>query len=415
MAKGHEPYARIPAPMRLTHLSLTNFRNFVRLETDISAGTTLITGANAQGKTSLLEAVHYLSGAHSPHAISDRQLINFLALDENPPVSRLVAELQRADRLQRIEIRLVLEPAMPGSESRLRKEILINGVRRRVSDLAGIMTSVMFLPQDMRVIEGTPGERRRHLDASLCQADALYAQVLAEYAKVLGQRNALLKQLQERGGDELDFWDERLVDLAATLMRSRATALAELEMAAEPIHRALTSGLEGLRLVYDPSHSPGKSAAGQLGLPFEAAFDWHSVTRQDLIQGMQASLKAMRREEISRGMTLIGPHRDDVIFRAAGLDLRTYGSRGQNRTAMLALKLAEIEWLEQRTGEHPVLLLDEVLAELDVPRRERLLASVAAAPQTLLTSADRGMFSEAFCRQATIWQIDAGRLIAQAA
>jgi DNA replication and repair protein RecF len=400
--------------MRLTHLSLTNFRNFVRLETDIPGGITLITGDNAQGKTSLLEAVHYISGAHSPHAVNDRQLINFLALDDNPPVCRLVAELQRTDRLQRIEIRLVLEPAMPGSEARLRKEILINGVRRRVSDLAGIMTSVMFLPQDMRVIEGAPGERRRHLDTSLCQADRLYAQALADYAKVLSQRNALLKQLQERnGGDELDFWDDRLVDLAATLMRSRAGALAELELAAEPIHRALTDGQEGLRLVYDPAHDPAKSSPGQLGLPLEAAFDWHTVTRQDLVQGLRARLKAMRREEISRGMTLIGPHRDDIVFRAAGLDLRTYGSRGQNRTAMLALKLAEIEWLERRTGEHPVLLLDEVLAELDVPRRERLLTSVAAARQALLTSADRAMFSENFCRQATIWQIDAGRLLPQ--
>nr|NIM67827.1 AAA family ATPase [Armatimonadota bacterium] len=196
--------------MRLNHLSLTNFRNFVRLETELAEGLTLVVGANAQGKTSLLESIYYLTGARSPHAANDRQLINFLGLQEASPFSRVMGEVSRGDRLHRIEIRILLEAAGPMGEKRTRKEIHINGLKRRVRDLAGGFNAVMFLPQDLRILEGSPGERRRYLDATISQADPLYAESLAEYAKVLSQRNALLKQLQEENGDEgqLTFWDE---------------------------------------------------------------------------------------------------------------------------------------------------------------------------------------------------------------
>jgi DNA replication and repair protein RecF len=142
--------------MLLSHLSLTNFRNFVRLEADFPTGSTILVGANAQGKTSLLEAIYYLAGATSPHAASDRQLINFLSLKETLPFARIVAEFHLQGRLQRIEIRIVLEPVGPFGEVRMKKEILINGLRKRVSDLSGLFNVVMFLPQDMRIIEGSP-------------------------------------------------------------------------------------------------------------------------------------------------------------------------------------------------------------------------------------------------------------------
>jgi DNA replication and repair protein RecF len=398
--------------MHLTHLSLTNFRNFVRLEADFPDGLTILVGANAQGKTSLLEAIYFLAGAGSPHARSERELINFLALNQTPSVARIVAEVRREDRLQRIELRLILEASEPDSEPRLRKEILLNGVKRRMSDLPGAFNAVMFLPQDMRIIEGSPGERRRFLDSALTQADPVYAETLSDYTKVLSQRNALLKQLQDRGADseQLRFWDEQLTGLAANIVRARALAMRELEILAVPIHAELSRGKESLRLQYLPACQPAGRADGQLGLPLTTTTDWASVNREVIRNDLLRALIEARAEEMARGMTLLGPHRDDISFMANGLDLRLYGSRGQNRTAMLAVKLAEVEWMRQRTGEHPVLLLDEVLAELDVERRQDLIRRVETAHQAILTAADLAMFPGSAARPTTVWQIHAGSI-----
>jgi DNA replication and repair protein RecF len=314
------------------------------------------------------------------------------------------------DRLQRIELRLILEPPEPGSEARLRKEALLNGVKRRVGDLPGAFNAVMFLPQDMRIIEGSPGERRRFLDSALTQADPVYAEALSDYGKVLSQRNALLKQLQDHGadGEQLGFWDERLAGLAANTIRARALAMRELETLADPIHSELSRGKENLRLMYQPACGPSSPADGQLDLPLSSTMDWAGVSRDVIRNDLLQALRDSRVEEISRGMTIIGPHRDDITFLANGLDLRHYGSRGQNRTAMLALKLAEVEWMRQRTGEPPVLLLDEVLAELDVERRQDLIRRVATAHQAIVTAADLAMFPGSSDGRTTIWQIHAG-------
>lgn len=399
--------------MRLAHLSLTNFRNFARLDSEFPAGTTLLIGSNAQGKTSLLEAVHYLCGASSPHAGSDRQLINFLALRQASPFSRLVAEIDRRGRPMRIEIRLVLDPGTTGEEPRLQKEILLNGVKRRVTDLAGGFNAVLFLPQDMRVLEGAPAERRRHLDDLLSQADPLYAHGLHEYGRALTQRNALLKSLQDRNGagEELEYWDEQLAEHGSSLIRARVLALVELERLAVPIHAALTRQAERLRLEYLPSYDPAPPPRNQLGLDLDVSIDRTGTGREAIRDGFRAALSAARAESIARGSTPLGPHRDDMRFVANAIDLRLYGSRGQNRTAMLAVKLAQVEWLRARTGEWPVLLLDEVLAELDQQRREDLLARIGAVEQSMLTGADLDMFSEAFRRQASIREIRGGAIV----
>lgn len=398
--------------MLLQHLSLTNVRNFVRLEADVPPGPTLIVGANAQGKTSLLEAVYYLARAASPHTHSDRQLINFLALHEATPFARFVAEFRRADRPQRVELRLVLEPGALAGEGRLHREALLNGVKRRMSDLAGGLHAVLFLPQDLRVLEGPPSERRQHLDSTLAQADAIYAEALSEYGKVLAQRNALLKQLDEQGsnGTQLNFWDEELAEQGATLIRARALALAEHDRLASPIHADLTRGRETLHLEYQPSYDPLPPAPAQLGLPLRPSPDRTVLSQEAIREGLRQALERSRPEDLQRRATSIGPHRDDFRFTANGIDLRAYGSRGQNRTAMLSLKLAEIDWLHQRTSEWPVLLLDEVLAELDGDRRQDLLRRVAALPQALVTAADIGMFDGDFRRAATTWEVRAGTL-----
>ena len=398
--------------MHLKHVSLTNFRNFIRLETDFGAASTILVGANAQGKTSLLEAIHYLTGAASFHTASDRHLINFLALEEPMPFARLVAEVESQERIQRIEIRIIIESNSHSSEGRVRKEVLVNGIKRRMRELASSFTAVLFLPQDLKIIEGTPGNRRRFLDSSLAQADSTYAATLSEYQKVLTQRNALLKKSQEGRSplDQLAFWDDRLCDLAASLIRDRALALRELDQLAAPLHLELTRKNEVLQLDYQPSYDPASQPEGQLGLPIDAALDRTGISREEIRSGMLEALKRNRSDEIARGVTLQGPHRDDFRPRSNGIDLRLYGSRGQNRTAMLAMKLAEIEWLKQRTGDWPILLLDEVLAELDIERREDLLSRISSVTQSILTTADLSMFTEPFQNHATIWKIDAGTI-----
>ena len=380
--------------MRLVHLALTNFRNFASLQTEILPGPTLLVGANAQGKTSFLEAIYYLVGAWSPHTANDRQLIQ---LGAQPPIARLVAEIERGGRTERIEIRLILEPAANG-EGRLRKEVLLNGVKKRASDLHGRFNAVLFLPQDVELVEGPPAGRRQQLDATLSQADPHYAAELLEYGRILTQRNSLLKQLQEQRGSssQLSFWDQKLAENGGSLMSRRASALTELNQLSGPIHSALTAGGERLELAYQPSFDPDLA---DLGEPWQ---------NEALRRGLTAELERLRPEELARGMTLTGPQRDDLTLTVNSLDLRQYGSRGQNRTAMLSLKLAEAEWLGQRTGEHPILLLDEVLAELDPQRRTDLLERLAAAPQALLTAADEDMFRENFRESSTIWKIHSG-------
>jgi len=382
--------------MRLVHLALTNFRNFTSLQTEIPPGSTLLVGANAQGKTSFLEAIYYLVGAWSPHTANDRQLIQ---LGTQPPIGRLVAQIEHEGRTDRIEIRLILEPAANG-EGRLRKEVLLNGVKKRATDLHGRFNAVLFLPQDVELVEGPPAGRRQQLDATLSQADPGYAGELLEYGKVLTQRNALLKQLQERRGSssQLSFWDQKLADSGGSLMSRRASALTELNQLAGPIHSALSAGGETLMLEYQPSFDP---QSADLGEPWEI---------EGLQRGLSAELERLRSEELGRGMTLTGPQRDDLSLTVNGVDLRQYGSRGQNRTAMLSLKLAEAEWLVQRTGEHPVLLLDEVLAELDPQRRADLLERLAAAPQVLLSAADEEMFTGEFLARSTVWKVRNGNL-----
>jgi DNA replication and repair protein RecF len=229
---------------------------------------------------------------------------------------------------------------------------------------------------------------------------------------MVSQRNALLKNLQDRrnNNSQLDFWDEQLSDLGATLIRARALALHELERLAAPIQEQLTQAKEDLQVRYLPSYDPISTPEGQLNLPIDSRLDRTTIGREDVRQGFLTALGANREEELARGVTTIGPHRDDFSLLSQGIDLRLYGSRGQNRTAMLALKLAEIQWLEERTGEMPILLLDEVLAELDAARRADLLARIQPARQAILTAADLSMFTDAFQQAASLWTVHAGTI-----
>jgi len=398
------------------HLSLTNFRNYARLNLDLPAGTIVLQGANAQGKTNLLEAIYYLATSRSPHTTTDRELVNWLA-DEDPlPHARLDAQVVKGEAAHRVEITLMKRAGASGV--RLHKEIRINGVSQRAMALLGVINVVFFCPQDMELADGPPNRRRQYLDAMLCQVNRTYCETLRHYNRVIEQRNALLRSLRERAraaSDELLFWDDKLVASGAQLIATRQTALTELDRLAQPVHQALSGGQETLHLRYVPSFAltRGPDAAHQTPPKFDTpprAQELLPLTASQIATLFRAQLGQMRRGEIARGMTLFGPHRDDFCFEANDIDLRTYGSRGQQRTAVLALKLAELHFMRQETGHQPILLLDEVMAELDNQRQQHLLQAVDGVEQAMLTTTDWEVFGEEFLSQALRLRVQEGRI-----
>lgn len=398
--------------MFIKRLSLTNFRNFARLDLEFPRRAVLLVGSNAQGKTSLLEALYFLATFTSFQTSADRQLINFIAAREPLAVARIIAEYERGGRSHRLEVRLIQEP-VGALGQRSRKEILLNGVKRSASEAIGHIPAVLFLPQMSRTLEGGPDERRRYLNLALAQAIPGYAASLSEYHQALTQRNALLKQLGERGGDpaQLTYWDETLSASGAKLILWRIQAISELERLAARAHHNLTRGAEVLRLAYHPAFDPLPRPANQIALRMETPLDRSTLELAAVKNGFLAALSRARAEEISRGATGLGPHRDELRFLANGVDLSDYGSRGQIRSALLALKMAETAWLQARTGEAPIVLLDEVLAELDQTRRADLLAALQdGAGQTLITATDSDSFSPAFLQSAQTWHVQAGTL-----
>jgi DNA replication and repair protein RecF len=403
--------------MLLTHLSLTNFRNFSRLDLDVPGGILLLVGANAQGKTSLLEAVYFLATFVSFHAASDRQLVNLIAAKEPLAVTRIVGDFCRQEAsggmgTHRIEVRIIQENNGINGGRRVRKEVLLDGLQQKISEVVGQFNAVLFLPQTMRIIEGSPEDRRRFLNLTLAQVVPHYAATLSDYSRTLTRRNALLKQISERQGDpgQLAYWDQRLASLGGRIIWTRIHALQELESLATGIHNQLTHGNEVLRLSYQPAFDPLPQTENQFALPLDTPTKRTHITEEQIEAGFLEKLTGLQNEEIARGMTTIGPHRDEVRFLGNGIDLGTYGSRGQARTALLALRLAEVSWMRDKTGQWPVLLLDEVLAELDTQRRLDLLSRLTESEQALLTTTDLDLFAAIFVNQATLWRVQEGRV-----
>lgn len=396
--------------MFLTHLSLTNFRAFSRLDMDVPRRILLLQGDNAQGKTSLLEAIYFFSTFASIQASNDRQAMNFLTLGDNLSVARMVASFERSGQDHQIEIRLILEENGESTNKRFRKEILLDGVKRTAHQVVGNFNSVIFLPQMTRIIEGGPDERRRYLNLALAQIVPDYARSLSDYAQAIGQRNALLKQLAERNTDpqQLEYWDELLAKQGAFILFARNQAVTEIESLAVEIHRALTNGQEILNLNYIPALSSNSVEVENNNIGRLTSQPFSGLSVADIEINFQTALKNKQREEINRGITTIGPHRDELRFFANQVDLGDFGSRGQIRTTILSLKLAEVAWMHQKTGQYPILLMDETMAELDHNRRLQLLDSINQGQQAILTTTDLKLFDTAFIKQHTIWFIKKG-------
>ncbi|HEY7850781.1 MAG TPA: DNA replication and repair protein RecF, partial [Ktedonobacterales bacterium] len=321
-------------------------------------------------------------------------------------------------------------PATPTGAT-FRKRVRVNGSPRRAIDLVGLAPVVVFAPTDLDLVTGGPSQRRHFLDLTLCQTNHTYCRTLSQYQKVIAQRSALLRRIRE-GLDtpqSLAYWDDQLVRLALPIMRERADFLDRASAAAARVYRALASEHRatvppGTAESSDAGAADETGGAGDDGDTNDTALRLEyrpsyqqlpggDATEAEQAQQMRVALEGVRRREIAQGANVLGPHRDDLGFLAGGVDLAIYGSRGQQRTVALALKLAELEYIEAETGEQPALLLDDVLSELDPQRREDLLAAVRGLDQTLVTTTDLTIAPADALRHATIFEVRGGAIIPQ--
>lgn len=385
--------------MRCEHLSLTNFRNYARLEQDLPPGITVLQGDNAQGKTNFLEAIHILATTRSPRGSAEREWINWLAYQEALPHARIVGRVRRGLHLITVE----MTAAVRENDSGISKRMRVNGVPKRAVDVIGLVNVVLFSPLDVELAAGAPAQRRRYLDIMISQVDPKYLRSLQMYTRVIVQRNSLLRLIRDRQArpDQLPYWDAQLVDLGAYIVDRRREAIETLNNLVQDIHPLLTGRQEYLQVIYQPNL--GGFAPPELtsdGLPPAAG----------LPNVYRATLKAAANREIAQGVSLVGPHRDDFEIRTDGADTTVYGSRGQQRTAALALKLGEADFIHQHTGERPILLLDDVMSELDARRRRQVLASIHDNQQVLMTAADLADFDPDFLARVSLFRVKAGRI-----
>jgi len=309
------------------------------------------------------------------------------------PFSRLSADVSDKNGAVQVEVVLMGQQGSDDLEqSRFQKHIRVNGLSRRATDLIGVVRVVMFDPHDTDIVGGSPVLRRRYLDATNSQIDSIYLRNLQQYNKIVLQRNHLLRMIKEQRSnpDELQFWDEQLVESGSYLIARRQSCVNSINTKAAEIHKQLTTGTEDLETIYV------RSVAQQ--------------PDQDIAGAFLEALQNARGEEIVRGMSTVGPHRDDLQLLVGGVNMCIYGSRGQHRTIALSLKLAQAKYIESLAGDTPILLLDDVLSELDSERRRRLLNAVEDYEQAIITSTDWDHFDANFLSRAIKFKISQGNL-----
>ena len=439
--------------MHCQHLELTDFRNYPSLELLLEPGISVFQGENASGKTSLLEAIYLLATSRSPRTNAEVELVNTQAetFPGVPAFARVGAQVAR--RRGQVALQLIItredSRSLDGTATPItRKRITINGVARRAVDLIGAINVVLFTPQDLEMVIGEPALRRRYMDITIAQVDHRYVRTLSHYNKLVLQRNALLRTLREQGRnplgrdvrEELRYWDEEMAQAGAYLVLRREVFVRRLTRLAAAEHLQLAGpppagGSSDLQVGYASAVAPtsraalapeldehwaGVQAAGSGEAGEEPVEDAalrarlphveQRITR--LATEFLDQLEALRAQEVRRGVSLLGPHRDDLTLRLGGLDLASFGSRGQQRTAVLAIKLAEVALMRAETGDTPILLLDDIVSELDARRRQFLvraltepLAGAARPPQVLLTTTDWSSFDPAFLAHVARYEI----------
>ena len=382
----------------LSRLRLTNFRNLTHLDLALSPGVTVYYGPNAQGKTTLLEAVYLLCIARSFRAENEREVVSFQAANAG---EQALVDGTIEKEGQRLRIIVGYQPTHRSSQDanglglayNVRKEIRVNRLKRTAGELIGQVNAVLFSAADIELIQGSPSGRRRFLDILLSQADPLYLKGLQRYNRVVQQRNQLLRLLREgrAEGDELAFWDDELVREGAWITWRRHEAMRELTPACVRHHEDLSGPEENLEVAYRPSVLLGGDVA-------------------EVESNFREALAAASHRERARPVTAVGPHRDDFNLVIDGADMGIFASRGQARTLALTLRLAEAEFLASVRGEGPLVLFDDALSEMDSSRRHRLLEKARRYEQVLITTTDLEQVSDFFGSGANYFLVSKGQV-----
>jgi DNA replication and repair protein RecF len=373
----------------LKQLQLRNFRNYQDQLIDFTAPKTIILGENAQGKSNLLEAIELLATLKSHRVSKDR---DFVA--SGCPEAKIFGKV---DRLHgEVDLALTLR-----TQGRRTASLNTENLKRQ-TDFLGYLNAVEFSCLDLELVRGTPERRRLWLDGMLVQVEPLYGHILQSYQQILKQRNALLKKGLDGDlpKDELELWDQQLIGAGIKVIRRRARILERLVPIAQTWHQQISQGHESLVINYCPSVDIGDGSVESIA----------SLAPKAIEQIFQERLAQRQIAEKSLGITLIGPHRDDLALLIDGILAKSYGSQGQQRTLVLALKLAELELIEQIVGDTPLLLLDDVLAELDLQRQNQLLSVIVDRFQTIVTTTHLGSFDAKWLNAAQILQVQGGRI-----
>lgn len=367
--------------MRLRDLTLSNYRNCKDLELNLDSDKILIIGKNAQGKTNILESIYFLSVLKSPRTSNNIELINF-----NSDKAKINCNLIKSDTDVELDYSYNLEK---------KRELSVNKVKTTPKNFKTVLKTVLFSTSDLLLLRGNPSDRRDWLDRAISQVYPAYDDRLSKYDKIRVQKNNCLKEFLKTGvcnDTLLDVYNEQLVIAGSNIIYLRMKFLKEIERIASEKHRII-SETENLKIDYDCS------------------FLNNECEVEGIVKAFKHSLDERRMEELRRGQSCVGPHRDDIIFYINDNEATKFASQGQQRTVVLALKLSELDIITEKTGDEPILLLDDVLAELDDIRQNYLLKSINSKTQTIITSVDTILFEEEFLKDVKIYKIENGKVI----
>ncbi|MCM3217342.1 DNA replication/repair protein RecF [Niallia taxi] len=368
--------------MFIEQLHLRNYRNYEDLEVEFENKVNVILGENAQGKTNVMESIYVLAMAKSHRTSNDKDLIRW-----DSDYAKIEGRLKKAHGP--LPMQLVV--------SKKGKKAKYNHIeQRKLSQYIGNMNVVMFAPEDLNLVKGSPQIRRRFIDMEIGQISPVYLHDMSQYQKILQQRNTYLKQLQMNKQSDhtmLEILTEQFIDMAVKILSKRFEFLELLGNWAIPIHKGISRGLETLEIQYKPSADVSED------------LDLSKMRRV-----YEEKFANVKKREIDRGMTLFGPHRDDLLFFVNGRDVQTFGSQGQQRTTALSIKMAEIELIHAEIREYPILLLDDVLSELDDYRQSHLLNTIQGKVQTFVTTTNVDGIDHQTLKEASTFQVEAGTM-----
>ncbi len=367
--------------MHLIQIYLNNYRNYSQEHLKFNKYLNIIVGNNAQGKTNLLEAIYLLGTGISHRSNVNSELVNW---DSNKFMLKGEAQINKQN--YKIELKL---------KGRSKKAFINSNKLKKISELMEYLNVVIFAPEDLKLVKGSPSCRRDFINLEISQISSYYRNLLKEYKKVLKQRNNLLKEIREKrtASTNLEIWNQQLVKFGSKIIKKRLEALKKLSILAKLMQRKITDGQETLTLNYDTKLKIG-----------------HNSNLSEIKQEFKKALAKKQSKEIDRGLTIIGPHRDDISLLVNDIDIRKFGSQGQQRTTALALKMAELEFIKAEVGEYPILLLDDVFSELDQARTKHLLKIIENKIQTFITSTKLNEF-KSLTTAAKVFRVKQGVVI----